>query len=111
MVVEEDFAFEVFEEEVAVVADDVFEEFDLFEGLIVHEDVFVAFLIGEVEGFGFDVGAVNFVHGAEGSVHGVAGEHVFEAAFVHGLAFAGFDELEFGYFVGDAIYFNFQALA
>lgn len=85
-------------------------QFELFERNDVHEDEGAGLVVQELGFDFFNVGCFQFVPTLESSVEDGVSDQVLQFAFVEGVSFAWFDEVDFGKEVWFAVDLDFEAL-
>ena len=108
---EENRAFHVVVKEIFVLADDRFRNADVFERLLILEDVEIAFFIHVDQILFGQVGLADLVDRTERTVRRAAGNHVFQLATIQSLSLSRLAKIEFRDNVRVAIHFDFQTLA
>ena len=82
-----------------------FRQINLFVVFIVHETVFIAFLVEILHFLFAQIGRFKVIDGTEGAFELVAVDHVFELGAVQSLSLARFDKIKFGNDVGFVVDF------
>ena len=105
---EEPLAKRFFDEEVCAFAESFSGNVCFFISFSIAEYIVVAILIRIVHFPFFQVGFFHFINGAESTVHGAAGDEVFQFAAVESSTFTGFAEFKFCNGIGFAVDFDFK---